>query len=191
MSQVTIQYPPQLLGNPDRWLLLDTNIFINSIKKDHKEAYARLFADLSKAKIQVVTIPSVQLEFNRGVKTINDYRLRERLLSDINVTVLNRVEEEYFNSTEFVIAYQGLAPGVSYTDLLLGLTLKKYGERLALLTSNHNDFPTTIYNREALVEVHGATWVESLGIYMFSQSKYDEVMIRLVEADNKMLAKQV
>lgn len=83
-----------------------------------------------------------------------------------------------------------MGSGVSFTDFQLGLTLKKYGRKMRVLTTNHKDFPTSLYDRHHVITVEGSTWVETLATYSFSERKYEEVMTKMLSNDEKMLAKQ-
>lgn len=93
-----INYPPNFIQecSSGSWLLLDTGVLINSIKREHSDANTDFFGRvLNAGDCQLVTIPSVTLEFTRGVATIDDYRNRQLLLKTLKIVVLDKNSELY------------------------------------------------------------------------------------------------
>lgn len=74
---------------------------------------------------------------------------------------------------ELLLAYGKNAKDVSYADYLLAKILKKYYKTSFLLSHNHKDFPTSVFQREHVVIFHKELEVKVYGIYNFSPEKYE------------------
>lgn len=167
----------QFIGNlKSRFLILDTNVFIDASKPEGRAAFADFFTRLHSGGCLVVTITAVAIEFLKGARNFTEMRqLKDYLETVCNGVLILHEERDAANQSfiepELVLSYGERARLVSYTDYLLAKALKKY-KTAALLTSNHKDFPTSVFDREEMVILHKEADVTSYGVYRFSEKKY-------------------
>lgn len=161
----------------NKYLLVDTTTLINASRS---EDFLELLVNIVEAGCSLVTIPSVVYEFTRGAQTLDQYNNQLEFIKTLGITVLTRTEESLdANTRVFILAYNKLTSkpnqkGASYTDSLLCAMAYKYvsrGTGLLLMTSNHNDIPNALFDREELItfDVNGDLRTEA--IYKLSNTK--------------------
>ncbi len=125
-------------------ILLDTNFFIHSYA--NKEVYAEFINELKNLSVAMVSLNFVKYEFVRS-KTIDVVRQKESYFHQIvdNVLPFDYSIDELILPT--IEEYKQKMEGLPLTDLIIAAHLKKY-RGLYLLTNDHSDFPTSVFDRK-------------------------------------------
>ena len=161
------------------WLLLDTDVIIDAAK--FADSFDIFFSDLEQADCTVVTISSVVVEFLRGAKSIKDMRAKTSLIENIATVIPTGEMTSNMGAVDlidpgFLVAYGREAKGVSYTDYLLGKTVKNFEGKMWLMTGNHKDFPATIFQRDHIVTLNIEDDVRAYSILGFSKERYGQTL---------------
>lgn len=140
---------PEYLHNST--ILLDTNFFIHAYA--NKEVYANFIKALKDADIALVSPNLVKYEFVRS-KTIDVVMQKESYFHQIIDNVL-----PYDPSVDQLVIptieeYKQKMEGLPITDLIIATYLKKY-RGLYLLTNDHSDFPTSVFERKHIFNIEG------------------------------------
>ncbi len=133
---------PEYLHNST--ILLDTNFFIHAYS--NKEIYANFIKKLKDTGIAFVSPNLVKYEFVRS-KTIDVVRQKESYFHQIIDSILPydvSIDELIIPTIE---EYKNRMEGLPLTDLVIATYLKKY-RGLYLLTNDHSDFPTSVFDRK-------------------------------------------
>src|SRR3990172_8649951 len=156
---------PKPLSNST--FLLDTNFFIDSYSRI--EDFEGLVTEFKSNNIVLTSINLVKYEFIRS-KTIDVVKKKEKYFNEIVSVVLpfdNQAEQYIVGIIE---QYRQFMEGVSLTDLLLAACLKRY-HGLYLLTRDHHDFPTTIFDRIHIFNIESAIDIKTYGVYTYKPDK--------------------
>lgn len=133
----------------DATVLLDTNFFIHSYA--NKNVYAGFIKDLKDISVALVSPNFVKYEFIRS-KTIDVVRQKEEYFHQIVDSVLpydKTIDELVIPTIE---EYGQKMEGLPLTDLIIAVYLKKY-RGLYLLTNDHSDFPTSVFERKHVFNI--------------------------------------
>jgi hypothetical protein len=162
-------------------LLVDSTALIDAAKSDE---FLKLLQEISSGGCILVTIPSVVYEYTRTADTITEYNKRLDFISELGIVVLNRLEETAEKHQVFAVAYNKSLnrkeKGPSYTDALLCTTVYAYKHKnMMLLTANHKDIPSSIFDRTEFItiDISGDLRVEA--IYKFSPTKFSKILHKL------------
>lgn len=157
-------------------ILLDANFLIDANSKP--KLFGELIFDLKSRDVTFVAIDFVKTEFVRTKSKID-------LVTKLDY--FSRVVDAILpidRSTESLIPgviedYGDYLTGVSSVDLYLAATLKRY-RSLYLLTGNHKDFPTVIFDRFCPVNFELTNAIKT---YAFYQYKSDNKKIVVASED--------
>lgn len=151
-----------------KFILLDTNIFIDSSTTTFKEH----LVDFLQHKIEATlfTIDTVYLEFVKGSQDDQVFLNRESFLKqfvDNNIVPLTtQVQQDMVDIIKNM--KQGGAKA-SYVDISLGAFIKQYSEKqnTLLLTKNVTDFPLNIYDLKSSFTIFHNSTAHTYGLYSF------------------------
>lgn len=143
--------------------LLDTNFFIDSYS--HPAEFQKFITSLKKANIELVSTSFVKFEFVRS-KTIDVVHKKLRYFEEIVATLLPFDSETENLILSIFEEYKQFMEGVPFVDLILGAYLKRY-KNLYLLTRDHLDFPTTIFDRIQIFNVELVREIKPYGVYTY------------------------
>lgn len=150
-------------------LLLDTNALIDAFRLP-AEFYdlAKEFAVLN---CDFVTTKTIAIEFLGGTKDKDHLDTKKKFLE---VTFNKSLDNIYLPldrtppDVNDILAFSRQANKFSIADYELYCTLKKYGERIALVTRNHKDFSTTLTKRISFITLLGIAEIHTYGIYAYN-----------------------
>lgn len=174
-----LQHTPTLATDlSNKHLLLDSTVFIDASKSDE---FLSLLTNISAKGCDLMTIPSVMYEFTRNSDTINGYNERQEFIKKLGVTVHNKIEEVLEKEQVFKIAYAKAFSkndkGPSYTDALLCAVAYKYRKNnLLLMTANHKDIPSSMFDRIELITVDIGGNLRNEAIYKLSANKLNKLL---------------
>lgn len=172
-----------LLSN--KFLFLDTTFFFDAYP--NPTLFVNLLRILKASQTEVVTIPLVRLEFLKGSDLIRDFELKNKFINEI-VDAVIPVDPQVIKDLEQVsIVYRKDSSHLSVTDAMLAAFLKRYNPSF-LLTRNHKDFPTSLFDRKILIPIEYEKEVQVHGVYQLNVGKYNEAMVRLIDIHNRSLS---
>lgn len=164
-------------------LLVDTNFLIDVYK--NPTVFEEILSFFLEEKIVLATIFPVVAEFLRGISILKDYRKKKEYLDSIiqiTLPIGPKIQEDILRG--IIPAYREKGGLLSITDFLLAGVLMYYkNSPLILLTRNHRDFPTTIFDRIDVLPVEYEYEIQTFGFYRFSDSKFKKVLEDLIKID--------
>lgn len=144
---------------------MDTNLLIDEYS--HVDNYKEFLDALQKANVKLVSLEFVKFEFVRS-KTIDVVRRKEEHFSKLISKILLLDEEVEKAVIPVMEEYKQYMEGLPLTDLVLGACLKRYSG-LYLLTRDHTDFPTTVFDRLHIFNIEGIRDIRTYGVYAYHQ----------------------
>jgi predicted nucleic acid-binding protein len=151
-----------------KFLLLDTNIFIDAFK--NPSDFAAFFNVLKENDVTLLTVDPVIIEFLQGSGTQEKYVEKDKFLHEIIDTCLPVVKETFTNVFLLIKQYREEGKDLSVTDFLLGGILMQYKKNLFLMTKDTSDFPTNIFDLETHIIASHRKALQSYGIYSYTSS---------------------
>lgn len=151
-------------------LLLDTNFFIDAFSKP--KDFGEFIASLRTANVALVCCSIVRFEFTRSQHP-DVLRKKIKYFDDLveNLLPIDRKTEGLI--FEVMFEYKDAIIGVSVADVILAALLKRY-RKLRLLTRNHSDFPTSVFQREEIFNIQSTRDIKTYAVYSY---KPEEKMI--------------
>lgn len=168
----------------NKYLLLDTNVLINSLKNPEK--FSGFFTNIQKElEMQPVIDHSIKFEFLRGAvfqeqkETLSDFL---SLLFGKNYLEL-RVDSEIFNTaTELANIFSrknsNSKSQISFGDCLISAQMCRYNkdkDQLFLATIDNKDFPLCVFDRIDIHTIDLCNDIINIGIYSFNTSSYKKL----------------
>lgn len=151
-----------------RTLLLDTNVLIDAYRLPAE--FYNLTQELAAIGCDFITTKSIALEFLGGTKDTVHMQKKQEFLETLfgrqlkqTYLPLDRGEPD----TDSLLMFSRHAQNFSIADFELYCTLKKYSRRIALVTRNHRDFPSTLVDRVSFITLLGNAEVHTYGIYEY------------------------
>lgn len=170
----------------NKFLLLDTNILIDSVK--YPDEFKTFFDLVNSNEVKSVVDYTITFEFLRyanSTKESKDYNL---FLDKIFGAKKNQIallpRPEIFKIAENIalIANRTDNNKIGLADCLIGAQLAKYTDGLLFLaTQNHSDFPVCIYDllyKHDMRLTNGK--IKVVGIYQLNRNKYKELAKELL-----------
>lgn len=160
-------------------LLLDTNVFFHAV--DNDEFYSFLL-ELHNSGCSLMTIPSVVFEFARGAKSVAEYNWYVDYINNLGIGIYTHVEEQIVKDKAFSVILQTECKKVGskagYTDFLLMMLLHKFShmeKSIYLMTSNYQDIPLSIFDRNELLALEFRGGVQTQALYKNSLDKLGQL----------------
>lgn len=151
----------------DKHLLLDTNVFIDSLAKP--SLYSQLYNKLKDNNTFLATIDFVKMEILKGAEDATRYNTKERLITDVTETILPNMPTHVEQAYELIKKYQEDGKSLSITDYYLGVNLMHYKSSLLLMTRNTTEFPERIFNLVGSINVFFDKTLHAYGVYQYPQ----------------------
>lgn len=159
-----ILYPPELISAlKNKYLLLDTNIFIDAAIKP--TIFTNFFNDLKKSNITLTTIDLVKYEVLKGTADEIKYSKREKHINDILDATLLITSQTLELVYGLIKNYKTAGSSLSTTDLLLGATLIQYKKNIYLITRDTTDFIQNVFNLAFIINAPHPKGIFTYGIY--------------------------
>lgn len=175
-----LTHPPDIVSRlKNSHIILDTNTFIHSI--DNSDFY-NLLVELKESGCDLLTIPSVVFEFARGASSIVELNWYIDYVNNLGVGVYSE-KDMIKNDKAFLVLLQKECRkgknGTGYTDFLLMMLLNKFShleDRCFLMTGNHKDIPTTIFDRTEIIALEFRGEVSTQALYKNSLKKVSKML---------------
>lgn len=148
-------------------ILLDACFLLDSFSNARK--FAEFVYWVRKKEVPLVSIDLVKIEFVRSKSLRNlDAKLEYyNKIIEITLTPDKSVQDLMLGIIE---EYGQNLDGVSVADLYLAVMIKKY-TKLYLFTNNHKDFPTSVFEREGIVNFEYSKGIKSYALYRYKPKK--------------------
>lgn len=164
----------------NKFLLLDTNILINSSK--FRDDFQPFYDEISRLKTQSVLDHTVKLEFFRGAKTKDQKNSFTSFIATLfgkdyhELKVDNQILE---TAVKLAMIYNKKNVKVELGDYLIGAQMQRFSgsQTLYLATNDHHDFPRFIFDRVYIhtIDIKRADLIINVGIYKFNTKAYLEM----------------
>lgn len=144
-------------------LLLDTNFFIDAFSKP--KDFVGLITSLKAANVALVCSSIIKFEFTRS-QNLDVLQKKIKYFDGLveNLLPIDRQTEELIS--EVMSEYKDAIIGVSVADVILAAFLKRY-RKLRLLTRNHSDFPTSVFQREEIFNIRSTRDIKTYAVYSY------------------------
>jgi predicted nucleic acid-binding protein len=156
-----------------KFVIFDTNIFIKA--SEHFDAFKVLFDFIKECNCKAVYFPLIEFEFTRGDFHPDYKKEREEFLNRIATERLVTSDKLIYNALDIarVYAHQKIqSTQINIIDCCIAAYLQHYNDKLFLLTLNHKDFPTTIFDRLYVHAVYDDADVFAPAFYSFNLEKW-------------------
>lgn len=161
-----IIYPTTLITSlKNKHLLLDSNVFRDFAMSPEK--FSEFFNKLKNNDVTLCGLDVVKFEMLKGSQTIEKYKSREKLLTDILDDIL--ISDIELNSIVYSLIQEFGERGSSLnlTDLYLGAALKRYKQNIYLMTRDTSDFVQNIFDLKFIVNATHTRGILTYGIYQY------------------------
>ena len=170
----------------EKHIFLDTCVFINGFKPSSRQIIQKAIDYLvDTLSCALITISPVYLEFVKGADELSLRNLKTDYFNQIVSVTIPLSPSLIECAREISVVYRRAGSKLSITDLFLAGTLKQFRTKAFLLTKNHSDFPTGVFDRECAFHLESSTQVESYAFYQFNEKKYTGVYVRILEVGVK------
>lgn len=161
-------------------IVLDANFIIDSA--NYSELFAPFINYLKQNGATLTTISPVWAEILCGDR-INTLQQHKEMIDFVGKIVDYTLPfDENLNEialNKIIPVYGKAKAKAGIVDLYLAGTLMKY-RSVILLTANHQDFPTFLFDRIEVIPVENEVVIRMFGLYKFSQEKYELAIKRLL-----------
>jgi predicted nucleic acid-binding protein len=164
-----------------KYLLLDTNVLINYQK--YPVQMERVHSKFDEFETIPVLDEMVRFEYIRGAESPEEIKVLKIFLmilfklttADVDQLQFPVNQETINTATDIANIYSSRlknlnAPAI---DCFLASQMKKYHKNLFLVTSDHKDFPSLLFDRIGIDTVDTGTDIINICFYKFSKEKFD------------------
>lgn len=162
-----IESPNLLSTLKNKYLLLDTNVFIDAFS--NPKEFGLFFNELKSNETSLVTVDLIKTEFLKGAFNKTKYTEKLEFIEEIIDTCLPMTQDILDYIYELILMYKEDGKGVSFPDFLLGATLMKYKSSLFIMTKDSSDFPLNIFELASYVNVIKRKSIHCYGIYSLKE----------------------
>lgn len=134
-----------------------------------------MLEELTRCNCDITAIGAVRLEF------LSKSRSKEELAKKLafynsaltSSEMTNRTFEHLFNDPALIYAFGKQANSFKAIDFMITAALKRYATKTLVLTNDHNDFTTQLFDLQDLIPLAPAQGsIIPFGLYSFSEEKY-------------------
>jgi predicted nucleic acid-binding protein len=190
MTSKNLLNPLTLPNIENKTIFLDTNALVEGHKSP--EAFAELLVELTDHGCDLTAIEAVRIEF------LSDNRNKSELAKKIEFynTALTTPEmpsktfEQNFSDSALLYAFGRQAHAFKAVDFMIAAAMKKYAKKVLLLTNDHNDFTTQLFDLQEILPLAQSTGrIVPFGLYSFSEEKYATLIGEQKPAQTESTAK--
>jgi predicted nucleic acid-binding protein len=161
-----------------KFVLLDTGVIIRAFENfDNFEAFFKMLED---ANCRSVYFPFIEFEFLRGAYEISHRHDREQFLKEISGISLNQPNHTIIKDAIAIANCYSARKhySASLTDCCIAAYLKTFTDNLFLVTLNHKDFPTFLFDRVGIHPIDAKTDIFTLAFYKYNQAKAEKIGLK-------------
>lgn len=163
----------ELLGT--KFIIFDTNILIEAFK--HFDSFKVLLNDLHHYNCKPLYFPLIEFEFTRDAMRPEHNKARRGFLETIIGGTKLPINDDLVDiAVEIARVYahqKDIASNkISIVDCCVAAYMRKYQNKLFLLTMNHRDFPLVLFDRIQPFALDANDNVLAPAIYKFNEAKW-------------------
>lgn len=168
----------------EKWILLDTNLIINSSK--NLKSFENFFLELKQNDIVPCIDECINLEYlrtsnsNASLSKKSTY-LNVLLGKDMTVLKINGGTLKDARRLSILNSAFNNSRDMDFADSMIAAQLKQYGDKIALATCNNKHFTTKLFNRILVKTIEAEDEIFTVGFYEFSEEKYNNLAKRFGE----------
>lgn len=152
------------------YIAVDTCLFIDAFH--NPECFQDFFKYLEEKNIILTTTFLNYLEFSKGFDTIKGFNDSQTFLENI-VKIIYPLRDLEESAEKLKLAYRTAGQKLQIPDLFLGSMGLKWPDKMLILTKNHSDFISELFDIECFVPFCGKkNSVQVYSFYRFSTEKY-------------------
>lgn len=151
----------------DQSILLDTTALIEASKSP---AFLELLIGIKNKGCDLFTVPFVVTEFLRPATDIKQYNKFKDLMKSLGLIVL---EQKINDDDDFRLLYFHDVEKGSCTDYEL-CKVARHFKTIFLLSGNHRDIPTSIFQREGIISIDHGQILHSESLYQYSPELFEK-----------------
>ena len=158
-------------------ILFDTGVIIHSFQS--YESFVDFFILLIKLNCHFAYFPLIEFEFIRGAYEEIHRRKRQEFLRNLSFLKLPFQGEDLINDAIRIANIYAARRNhkTSLVDCLIAAYLRKYSRHLILVTTNHQDFPTYLFDRLFIYPIDTEKDIITLAFYKFDQAKAQKLKL--------------
>jgi len=160
-------------------IILDTNTFVEGYS--HPSEFAILLDELTHADCALTTIEPVRIEFLSKNRSIQELSTKAQFYEETLTypELPTRTFEAQLQEYSLLYAFGKQSQAFKAVDYMIAAAMKKYTSHVLLLTNDHHDFTTQLFDLRMLIPLMPAQGcVISFGLYAFSEDKYAALLER-------------
>lgn len=171
----------------DKFVLLDSNILINSSK--NPEEFEAFYRSLVEYNTKAVLDESVKFEFLRGMRESGDKEKYDNFLTllfgNVSEKLELKVDPKTFEVAKNIAVIYGRhsKPKIEFGDCMIASQMHKYTHSgLYLATENHDDFPRLLFDliHTQVIDVAARGELHTIGIYKFRLEEYKKLLAQFL-----------
>ncbi len=162
----------------NKFVLLDTGVIIRAF--EHFDNFEAFFKMLEGANCKNVYFPFVEFEFLRGAYEPSHKVDREDFLKEISGINLNAPTQAIIKDAIAIANCYSARKhhSASLTDCSIAAYLKSYPQNLFLVTLNHKDFPTYLFDRVGIFPIDAQVDIFTLAFYTYNKTKAEKINLK-------------
>ena len=159
----------------NRLVLFDTGVIIRAF--GNFDAFKSFFVFLKENECSLVYSPLIEFEFTRGAYETEHKKTRKEFLKFFSFSNIPLPTNETISDTiKIANAYSARRiNSPSFIDCCIAAYLKNYHDNLFLVTLNHKDFPTFLFDRVFIYPINTEKDIFTLAFYKFNINKCKKI----------------
>lgn len=160
------------------FVLFDTCVLIESF--EDQDAFLDFFNFVSDAICQPVYFPFIQFEFQRNAFLPENMDARKQFVDILGVEhlAMNPMDKLVTDAMSIANVYaRQKHNGVELVDCCTASFMKRYPDKLFLVTLNHKDFPPFLFDCVAIYPVETKRKMLPVGFYKYNNEKARKIKL--------------
>ena len=154
----------------NKYILFDSGVITKAC--DHFDSFEDFFVLINKLRCVSTYFPFVEFEFLRGAHMPEHKKERKKFLAAFAFAKMPLHPQLVDDALKIANSYSARKlTSPSLVDCCIAAYLKHYASNLFLVTLNHKDFPTFLFNRFFIYPIDTEQDVLPLGFYQFDIEK--------------------
>lgn len=171
--KMTLLRPDVLEEIQGRSIILDTNAFVEGYSNPSE--FSALLDELAQEECNVTTIDAVRIEFLSKNRSTQELHKKVAFYQQVLTypELPTRTFEPQLHEASLLYAFGRQAQAFKAVDFMIAAAMKKYSGNTLLLTNDHHDFTSQLFDLKMLIPLMPSQGcVITLGLYAFSEEKY-------------------
>ena len=174
---MTLLRPDTVKEIQNKSIVLDTNTFVEGYS--NPDEFSVLLSELAQEGCSVTTIDAVRIEFLSKNRNVQELSRKVAFYGEALTypELPTRTFEPQLQEASLLYAFGKQAQAFKAVDFMITAAMKKYSGSVLLLTNDHHDFTSQLFDLKMLVPLMPSQGcVITLGLYAFSEEKYAQLI---------------